>query len=139
VIARGAPVYKVDERPVPLIYGTVPLYRVLVEGVSGTDVRELEQNLAALGYSGLTVDDSFTAATAAAVRQWQADLGVDQAGAVDLNQVVVAASRLRVATVRASVGDAATGPVLSWTGTTRSTWRWMWPNSRRSTRACPRP
>ncbi len=45
---RGEPLFKLDERPVVALYGSVPLYRTLREGAKGADVLELERNLAAL-------------------------------------------------------------------------------------------
>ena len=74
-IHRGKRVYAADGVSVPLFYGATPLWRPLRTGVSdGPDVRELERNLSALGYGDdMTVDDTFTAATAAAVRAWQDD------------------------------------------------------------------
>jgi peptidoglycan hydrolase-like protein with peptidoglycan-binding domain len=120
VITRGHPMYKVDDLPVPLLYGSLPLYRPLTVGTSGTDVNELERNLSALGYTGFTVDDDFTAATASAVKQWQSDLGLTETGTVAPSQVVVAAGAVRVAQLKASVGDPASGPVLTYTGTSRT-------------------
>ena len=40
----------------------------------------LEQNLAELGYTGFTVDDTYDSATAKAVSSWQADLGLPETG-----------------------------------------------------------
>src|SRR5215469_12539907 len=80
VIGRGQPVYKADNQPVPLFYGRLPLYRPLQAGDTGADVTEVERNLAALGYTGVTVDKYYTAATAAAVWQWQHDLGLTPTG-----------------------------------------------------------
>ena len=59
-IQRGQPVFRRDDVAVPLFYGGLPFYRVLRSGVSGADVQELEQNLAALGYTGFTVDSDYT-------------------------------------------------------------------------------
>lgn len=118
VIGRGQPVYKVDNQPVVLLVGDTPLYRVLAEGLVGPDVRVLEENLAALGYTGLTVDDSFTASTATVVRRWQRDLGLPQTGAVDVNRVAVVPAELRVAEHKTSIGSDATAEVLAYTGTT---------------------
>jgi len=118
-VERGKPVFRVNEEPVVLIYGSVPVYRVLRSGLSGPDVQQLEQNLSALGYQGFTVDDEFTSATASAVRDWQSDLGRDETGTVDADEVVVASGPIRVAGLKAGVGDAASGPVLTYTGTTR--------------------
>jgi peptidoglycan hydrolase-like protein with peptidoglycan-binding domain len=119
VIQRGQPVYRVDDVAVPLLYGSLPLYRTLRDGVDGTDVKQLEQNLAALGYTGFTVDTGYTAATASAVREWQSDRNVDETGTVAVGAAVIASGAIRVAELAAAVGDAAAGPVLSYTGTTR--------------------
>ena len=54
----------------------VPAYRPLATGAEGPDVLEFERNLKALGYSGFTVDDEYTADTADAVREWQEDRGL---------------------------------------------------------------
>jgi peptidoglycan hydrolase-like protein with peptidoglycan-binding domain len=119
VVDRGQPVYKRDNLPVPLFLGSLPLYRELKSGLTGDDVREVEENLAALGYTGITVDTRYTAATASAVRSWQRDLGLTQTGALDPAAVVVAPAAIRVASVAAHVGDPAGGALLGYTGTTR--------------------
>ncbi|MFC6020716.1 peptidoglycan-binding protein [Plantactinospora solaniradicis] len=118
-IIRGTPVYKADNRAVPLLYGSLPLYRLLRSGDTGDDVKEIEQNLAALGYTGYTVDKSYTSTTAAAVRRWQKDLGLVQTGVVDPAAVVLARAALRVTEVIAHLGDQAGGPLLTYAGTTR--------------------
>ncbi|BCJ38787.1 peptidoglycan-binding protein [Actinocatenispora thailandica] len=119
VVSRGRPAYRVDDRPVPLLYGTLPLYRTLQAGVSGADVRELERNLQRLGYRGFTVDDDFTWATAAAVERWQGDLGLDRTGVVGIDQVALAPHAIRVAQHRATPGSPAAGPLYDRTGTSR--------------------
>jgi peptidoglycan hydrolase-like protein with peptidoglycan-binding domain len=120
-IRRGKRVYGVDGHGVPLFYGATPLWRPLRDGVSdGPDVRELERNLSALGYGdGLTVDSSFTAATAAAVRSWQDDRGVTVTGTVAPGDVVMQPGAIRVKTVNAALGAPAGGRVLTATGATR--------------------
>jgi peptidoglycan hydrolase-like protein with peptidoglycan-binding domain len=119
VIRRGQLVYKADNQPVPLFYGRLPLYRPLQAGDTGADVTEAERNLAALGYTGLTVDRYYTAATAAAVWRWQQDLGLTPTGVLNPADVVLAPGRLRVASLAAHLGDPATGPALTYTGTRR--------------------
>jgi peptidoglycan hydrolase-like protein with peptidoglycan-binding domain len=119
VIERGQVVYRRDEVPVPLLYGPLPIYRVLASGAEGGDVKQLEENLVALGYQGFTVDDEYTSATADAVRAWQEDLGRTETGRVTPEDVVVAAGPLRVAELTATVGGSAAGPLLSYTDTTR--------------------
>jgi hypothetical protein len=75
--------------------------------------------LAALGYTGVTVDGYYTAATAAAVWQWQHDLGLTPTGVLTPAEVVLAPARLRVASLTGHLGGPAAGPVLTYTGTTR--------------------
>lgn len=120
VITRGKAVYRMDNRPRPLLYGAIPIYETLHPGVSGPDVALLEDNLAALGYTGFTVDDDYTGATADAVERWQDDLGLPQTGVIEPGQTTVAPGPIRVAEVKAHAGDPASGPVLSFTGTTRT-------------------
>ena len=62
VIDRGQSVYRLNEQPVPLFYGPVPLYRALYLGVSpGPDVAELNRNLIALDFEHGAASDVFTA------------------------------------------------------------------------------
>ncbi|MGH3392106.1 MAG: peptidoglycan-binding protein [Actinomadura sp.] len=105
-VARGKPLLAVDGEPVTLMYGSLPLYRTLREGVEdGKDVEQLERNLEALGHGGdLTVDEEFTAATTAAVKAWQEDVGLPESGAVDARQVVFQAGAVRVGELHTAVG-----------------------------------
>jgi peptidoglycan hydrolase-like protein with peptidoglycan-binding domain len=119
VVRRGEELLRADEQPVVLFYGTVPMYRALGAGAKGADVRQLEQNLAALGYAGFTVDDSFSAATTVAVRRWQRDLGLTGSGAVEAHRVVFARGPVRVAQRLARLGASATGDVVAVTGEVR--------------------
>ncbi|MEU7861945.1 peptidoglycan-binding protein [Nonomuraea sp. NPDC049141] len=111
VIRRGHPLLKVDRKPLVLMYGKLPLYRRLEQGVSdGPDVEQLERNLKALGYGDyLTVDQRFTYATYLAVRQWQDDLGLRRTGQVDAAQVVFVPAPVRVTEAKVEVGGH-TGP-----------------------------
>jgi peptidoglycan hydrolase-like protein with peptidoglycan-binding domain len=118
VIRRGQRVYGVNGHSVPLLYGAAPLWRTLSTASHGEDVRELERNLAALGYH-LTVDDRFTQATRQAVQQWQHDLGVSVTGVVSPGDVVIAPDTLRISAVSGVLGAAAQGPVLTATDTVR--------------------
>ncbi|MGH9258897.1 MAG: hypothetical protein ACRD08_03210, partial [Acidimicrobiales bacterium] len=71
--SRGTVLYTADQQPVVALIGDLPAWRTLKEGVDdGADVRQLEENLVALGYgTDLDVDETFTAATAAAVEAWE--------------------------------------------------------------------
>jgi peptidoglycan hydrolase-like protein with peptidoglycan-binding domain len=105
-VTRGHAAYEVNGDPVPLFYGTRPLWRDLRPGMTaGADVRELESNLAALGYgSGLTVDRHFTSATYWAVRHWQDGAGLPVTGGVPLGQIVMLTGPLRVTGQNMKIG-----------------------------------
>jgi multidrug efflux pump subunit AcrA (membrane-fusion protein) len=104
VIRRGQALFGVDNKPVILMYGELPAYRRLAEGLGGEDVRQLEENLVALGYDPGTVDGEFTSTTAAAVSAWQDDLDLPVTGAVELGRVVFLPSARRVTEVSATLG-----------------------------------
>ncbi|HEU5222934.1 MAG TPA: peptidoglycan-binding domain-containing protein [Candidatus Lumbricidophila sp.] len=110
-IQRGGTLYKVDEKPKVLLYGGLPLWRPLSVGTTGDDVKQFEENLAALGYTGFDVDTKFTSATEAAVKKWQKALGLDQSGVVDQSWVYYSSGAVRVNAVTASVG-ASSGEVI---------------------------
>jgi peptidoglycan hydrolase-like protein with peptidoglycan-binding domain len=109
LLRRGAVLYRVDERPIVLFFGSQPAWRPLAPGVGdGVDVRQLERDLRALGYDDgreLEIDTRFDAATAAAVERWQEQLGLAATGRVELGDVVFLPGPRRVGTVDASLGD----------------------------------
>ncbi|MEU8423416.1 peptidoglycan-binding protein [Micromonospora sp. NPDC048835] len=120
-VRRGKPLYRVDDEQVVLLYGGLPAYRTLAPGTEGADVVQFERNLKALGYSGFTVDDEYTGATADAVRDWQDDLGLTETGRVEPGRIVYADREVRVESHQADLGDL-TQPgqaVLTYTGTDR--------------------
>ena len=125
VVERGQTLYRVDNRPVPLLYGDLPAWRRLAADTGdGPDVRQLEQNLVALGIVSekeLTADDTWTSATTAAVKMWQKSLGVEQTGAIELGQIVFLPGAARIGEVKAETGSPVgpPAPVLTATGTTR--------------------
>lgn len=107
-VKRGTELYRLDERPVIAMIGTIPMYRDLASGDTGADVEQLEANLAKLGYDGFDVDDEFTWYTAQAVREWQEDVGADETGGVRRSDVIFLPEGGRVDNVRAGVGDIVT-------------------------------
>jgi membrane fusion protein, multidrug efflux system len=115
---RGTVLYTADQQPVVALIGDLPAWRTLEEGVDdGADVRQLEENLVALGYGeGLDVDETFTADTAAAVEAWETDLGrAAPDGVVTIGDVVFLTAPGDVLGHEASVGDTldAGSPVLT--------------------------
>jgi peptidoglycan hydrolase-like protein with peptidoglycan-binding domain len=118
---RGEVVYRVDDKPIVLLYGTLPAYRPLSTGTEGADVEQFEENLHALGYTGFTVDEEYSAATTTAVKKWQGDLGLDETGTVEQGRVIYAAGPVRVDTLKATVGVAAKPGegLLTYTSTSR--------------------
>src|SRR5207248_1475968 len=67
--------------------------------------------------------NDYTSATGDAVKRWQKDIGVPEAqrsGTFTPSEVVLAPGAIRVASVRAALGDPVGGPLLTYTGTTRT-------------------
>jgi peptidoglycan hydrolase-like protein with peptidoglycan-binding domain len=127
-VPRGGILYAVDNQPVRLLYGALPAYRGFVAGMTdGPDVAELEANLVALGFDPdrtMTVDNHFSAATAAAIRRWQAAWGLPVArrtGELEPGRVVFLPGAVRVGQFQAALGGAVGpgAPVLTATSTTR--------------------
>jgi hypothetical protein len=108
VISQGQVLYRVDDSPVVLLYGSTPAYRSLSAGATGVDVAELNADLVALGYAApnqLTPPSSFFGSTTTtAVEKLQAALGVAQNGTLTLGQAVFQPGAVRVTTVSAQLG-----------------------------------
>lgn len=81
-IELGDAVAEVDGLPVIALYGTVPQFRELeLNADDGADIRQLEENLVALGYDPdgtVTVDENYTVNTGLMVQRWELDLGFDE-------------------------------------------------------------
>ena len=124
VVSQGGQLFAVSGTPARLLYGGLPAYRDFAVGMTdGPDVRELEQNLTALGYSPGTLDNHFSAATAAAVRRWQAARGLPAAqrtGRLRLGEVVFLPSAVRIGQDATDPGGSVGPgvPVLTGTSTT---------------------
>jgi hypothetical protein len=108
VVERGQALYWVDSKPVTLFYGSVPMWRPLnASSPDGADIRELEQNLVALGYDpygNVAVDDKWTSATTAAVKRWQDDHDAAKTGAVAPGDIVFLPGPRRIGQLKVTVG-----------------------------------
>jgi hypothetical protein len=120
VIRQGQALYRTDNgSPVALLYGSVPDWRTLGEGVTGQDVSQLNHDLVTLGYTDRANIvalgwDYYSWETAYGVQQVEEHLGVSYpSGALTLGQVVFEPEALRVTRVTGSLGGPASGPVLA--------------------------
>jgi hypothetical protein len=123
VVRQGQVLYGVDGSPVVLLYGKVPAYRALSEGMTGADVLELNNDLVSLGYAsesallapGLGMD-YYSSATAAAVEDMQTTLGITKpTGKLALGAAVFLPTALKITALSGGVvsgGSAAPGSVL---------------------------
>ncbi|MFI7598083.1 efflux RND transporter periplasmic adaptor subunit [Actinoplanes sp. NPDC049681] len=146
LVRRGEQVLRVDDEPVPLFYGTMPLFRTLSErNTVGRDVRIVADNLRALGYSvgrrpatgekvarthpapkptttWITVrkgEDVLTAGLIRAIKRWQGDAGLAVTGRIAVGDVVVLGGAVRVDSVAGQLGAPAGGPLMAVTPTTK--------------------
>jgi hypothetical protein len=120
VISQGQALYRVDNgSPVVLLYGSVPAWRALDEGITGQDVTQLNHDLVQLGYADRADIvalgwDYYSWETAYAVQQLEEHLGVSAPpGSLSSGQVVFKPEALRVSLVTGSLGGPASGPVLA--------------------------
>ncbi len=108
VISQGQVLYRVNDSPVVLLYGSTPSYRSLTAGATGVDVAELNADLVALGDATSaqlsSTSSFFGSATTTAVEKLQAALGVTQNGTLTLGQAVFEPTAMRVTTLSAQLG-----------------------------------
>jgi peptidoglycan hydrolase-like protein with peptidoglycan-binding domain len=105
VIRRGQPLFAVSGQPVTLLYGAVPAWRTFAAGMPpGPDVRELQRNLAALGFDPGTEDGEFGWSTQQAVERWQRAHGMTVTGTIPLGTVAFLPGPLRVTETPQALG-----------------------------------
>jgi peptidoglycan hydrolase-like protein with peptidoglycan-binding domain len=99
IVRRGMPLFAVDGQPVTLLYGSLPAWRPFVPGMTaGPDVRQLQRNLAALGFAPGPADGVFGLATELAVQRWQLASDETVTGTIPLGAVAFLPGPLRVTT-----------------------------------------
>jgi hypothetical protein len=108
VVSQGQVLYRVNDSPVVLLYGSTPAYRALSAGATGADVAELNADLVALGYVTSAqlspTSASFGPATTTALEKLQAALGEAQNGRLRLGQVVFEPTAVRVTALLVLLG-----------------------------------
>jgi hypothetical protein len=142
-IRRGHQLYRVDDRPVALFYGALPLYRDIAgKNLVGRDVEVIAANLVAMGYDigyqpgagaqipkragektkttkpakTVTVrsgEGVLTPSLKAAIRRWQKDQHLDETGSVKVGDVVVQSGPVRVNSVAVQPGATAEQALMS--------------------------
>jgi multidrug efflux pump subunit AcrA (membrane-fusion protein) len=112
-VGCGGVLYRVDDRPVLLLCGTVPAYRALRRGVAGRDVRQLNRALHLRG-------GRFSARTEAALRALQHRKGMAVTGTLARGGAVFLPEPARIAKVAGQAGGSARpgAPVLTATSDT---------------------
>jgi membrane fusion protein, multidrug efflux system len=108
-LEQGDVVAWIDNQPVVLLYGDLPVWREMREDTEGPDVLQLENALTELGFNeneeSMTVDETFSAATASVVETWQESIGAEDDGIVGIGEVVFSTAPVRVSALQVSVGD----------------------------------
>ncbi|MER7789833.1 hypothetical protein [Streptomyces sp. NPDC097640] len=132
VVARGKPLYWVDDEPVTAFFGDTPFFRTLDKaGTTGRDVTVLVENLEALGYDigprprqssepapggdAGGIGTELTTGVLEALKRWQHDTGRKPTGTLDPGRVMVLSGPSRVDAVMAQLGDPAAESVLTLT------------------------
>jgi hypothetical protein len=119
VLRRGQALFQLAGQPVFLLYGPVPAWRDFVPGMTpGPDVRELQRNLAALGFGSGPADGEFGWSTEAAVGWWQRAHGLAVTGTIPLGEVTFLPGPLRVTATAAQLGAPAAPGAAVLSGTT---------------------
>ncbi|WP_241990026.1 MULTISPECIES: peptidoglycan-binding protein [unclassified Streptomyces] len=105
-VSAGQALYELNDKPVTLLSGPVPMFREMKKGDRGSDVLQLERNLRDLGFgSGLYVDVWYDQNTETAVKQWQKSLNREITGKVGAGHVVFQTGPVKVVSADASLAD----------------------------------
>ncbi|WP_153040545.1 hypothetical protein [Actinoplanes sp. TFC3] len=126
-IKRGKQLFRADDKPVSLFYGSMPLYRTITgENLLGRDVRIVLENLRALGYRTGTQpwvkgqkdgEAVLTKDLIAAIKRWQTNLGRPANGQIAVGDIEVLSGAVRIDAVSVQPGAPANGPLMSVTST----------------------
>ncbi|MFJ6567465.1 peptidoglycan-binding protein [Streptomyces sp. NPDC091292] len=105
-LTMGQALYELNDKPVTLLYGPVPMFREMKVGDRGSDVLQLERNLRDLGYGAtLYVDTRYDKGTEAAVKLWQKSLNRETTGRVGRGDVVFQPGQVKVVSADAALAE----------------------------------
>lgn len=127
-VRRGQPLFAVSGQPAILLYGALPAWRTFGPGMTpGPDVRQLQRNLAALGFAPGSADGHFGWSTEMAIDRWQQASGMTVTGTVPLGTVAFLPGPVRVTALAQPLGAAvqAGASVLSGTSLTPGVQVWL--------------
>ena len=108
VLDHGDTLFVVEGDPVTLFVTDVPFYRTLDIASIGNDVRVLEESLTSFGFDAngaLVVDDVFDEATTEALVAWQASIDAPVDGVLNIGEIMVTESPIRIAASHISIGS----------------------------------
>lgn len=109
IVNRGGELFSVNLRPTILMYGEIPFYRELREGVDdGLDITQLQENLLELDFTDdglLEATGEFDASTRRAVEAWQESLDLEPTGVVAVGDVVFLSGPIRIAGTQVPIGS----------------------------------
>ena len=96
-LVEGAVAASASGRPLFVLAGARPMSRDLGPGLSGDDVRQLEESLARLGFDGGPVDGVYDELTAAGVAAWYEASGYTPFAATDVQLADIRAREIDLA------------------------------------------
>jgi len=118
LVRRDQALFQLAGQPVTLLYGAVPAWRPFGPGMTrGPDVRELQRNLAVLGFAPGPADGVFGWSTEAAIGRWQQAHGLPVTGSIPLGEVVFLPGPLRVTATPVPLGAPAAAGATVLSGT----------------------
>lgn len=108
-LQEGDVILTASGRPVFILMGVTPVYRDLAPGLSGNDVRQLEEALKRLGFDPGPVDGVFDEKTSVAVAAWYTAAGFEPFGPTpdQMKAIRSLENELAIAQNKKSAADAA--------------------------------
>lgn len=122
LLEAGAVAYRVDEKPVFVLAGSMPAWRSFAVGMEpGVDIEQLEKNLQAFGHLGVEPSQEFNWYTKGALHSWTKSLGMKPQESLAQEQLFFSNQPLSVSKAEKQLGDrvAAGDTLFSATGASK--------------------